>query len=91
MVDQSIVHPELSSQVRDLTVNENENKNLNAEVLDNKIEIENYSFIRKNRDQKQGKKWGGVLIYFESHINIPKINYNFELGITEANLIEAVL
>ena len=64
---------------------------LNKEVSDNEIEIENYSFIRKDRDQKTGKKWGGVLIYFESRINIHKINYDFELGTTEAILIEADL
>ena len=64
---------------------------MNKEVSDNEIEIENYSFIRKDRDQKTGKKWGGVLIYFESRINIHEINYDFELRTTEAILIEAEL
>ena len=47
-----------------LTISES---HLNSEIINEEIEIENYSILRK--DRKDDSSWGGVLIYFRDSLN----------------------
>ena len=60
---------------------------LSDQIHDYEINIDTYSFVRKDRSRR-GNNWGGVIAYYRDHLNIHEVNFNLKSSKTESIWIE---